>query len=869
MAVVQNASTDGSAEAAADKTSMSPLAFTPAPISADVKDDRDSGPAPSPRRPANDDARIAGDMLRSLQFRPSLWPYLLALIASAIYGGTLFGVAGFDARVLEADPDALLKAAISACPFVLFFLLAGFAREVQRVRHSADAMSRVAVRLVTPATSAQDEIVSLSQTVRMEVASLGDGLERGVLRIGDLELVASDLLRRLEQAYASADAKMHTLTRRLSSERESLEAYAERVGDTILNSRRQIDLDLKMASEQIALRVRETSVGIMSNVEDHAKGAIRDAEQALEAKAKEVSRLLESYSSSIRAATEQANIEADAIREKLVAQSAASIKAMNDVLLASQHQFATTQEKVTETFTSRSKDMAAALETSEQNFTKNAEALSNHLRTLEGPTLARIIETAQEIKKSGESLNGALDGFEGKVSELSLGAVSNIDALVTKVQTEFETQIASADAQAERNISILSTTLTSGIEGVNKALLDGLREFSAVLGDAKTGEEVQAAAAELRGALQASLDEFRTEFGGVCDALSDVFVGNSDRVSESVIRASEVTVARVQDAGNRLAAAVEDTGALVISDLSALNTDILKKIEDTSAISAKAVHDAARQPLADIHRDSQRAKEEAINSLKKLSELNAVIRSTIAAAEKRIGFVSGSLVNQTEIFLKLVEGSRINPGKDAPVAPLQTRPPQAPSLDMSRILRSVEEAAAVHRSEPSHLERLGETIPEPIAVTTRPTVEASEADGVDSLPLPDRDSPGWMSRLLARASRSDEQPQTIAMPGDAADIVYVDALSSALTAFADGEDVVLGEEIYQSAGVSIFRRIQARYAEPSFRASADKLAHGFQEALRDYLVAGADQSDWSAFIDDHLAGLITAHATGRIFAKPV
>jgi hypothetical protein len=46
-----------------------------------------------------------------------------------------------------------------------------------------DAMARVAVHLVMPAASAQDEVVSLSQTVRLEIASLGDGIERGIFGV--------------------------------------------------------------------------------------------------------------------------------------------------------------------------------------------------------------------------------------------------------------------------------------------------------------------------------------------------------------------------------------------------------------------------------------------------------------------------------------------------------------------------------------------------------------------------------------------------------------------------------------------------------------------------------------------------------------
>jgi hypothetical protein len=879
MAFVQNSSSDNAEGKAVDRPSMSSRSPSlSSGNSADLRLDRPESAVKANRHPANDDAKFVGDMLRSMQYRPSVWPYLLAFLACGIYAGSLIGFARVDLTSFTPDQDGLLKAAMAACPFILFLLLASFARQVLRVRHSADAMARVAVHLVMPAASAQDEVVSLSQTVRMEIASLGDGIERGIMRIGDMELVASDLLRRLEQSYASADAKMHALTRRLSNERESLETYAERVGDTILNSRKQIDLDLKMAGEQISGRVRETALEIMSGVEVHARAAIGQAEGALDDKAREIGAMLEHYIQSVRATADMANNETGAMQERLVRQSAENIKFLQDVLSASEREFGTLQERVIDTFAQRTEGMAETMQNAENNIVLKADELLFQLTLFQGPAMKRLTETSAEIRDAGDSLAIALNGFEGKIETLSAGAKVSMDALAATVQTELETQIAHFDAQADRNISILNETLSTGVQSINATLIGGLREFSDALDAAKTAEQMHAAVVDLRGVMQAGLRDFRGDFAEVSEALSGVFVSSTDRVTDDVVHASEVALARVQDASERLAASVQDTGALIINDLTKLNRELLKSVEAAAAASARTVSEAANLPLAEVQRENKRIKEEAVSSLKKLSELNNVIRSTIAAAEKRIGAVSRSLVNQTEAFVRLVDNGRELSVPDAPVSQpafvreqASRKPPEA-AVEIIRALKGMSDALT---STPSPFEapRLGSVADSRMSPGTAPRKPTKPAGSMDDAGSADRgqidpagslnrESPDWMSGLLSRASHSEEG-EAVGAPDQVSDVVHVKLLGEALASFSRGELIELGEDIYSATGLAMFQRIQERYAtEVSFRSSADRIATSFNEALVNHLRSGAQLGDWSRFIDDHLAGLMTAHATG-------
>ena len=73
-------------------------------------------------------------------------------------------------------------------PVVFFFVLAALYRRTQEMRLVSRAMTEVALRLAEPEVVATDSVLSLSQTIRREVAAMGDGIERAVARAGELEL---------------------------------------------------------------------------------------------------------------------------------------------------------------------------------------------------------------------------------------------------------------------------------------------------------------------------------------------------------------------------------------------------------------------------------------------------------------------------------------------------------------------------------------------------------------------------------------------------------------------------------------------------------------------------------------------------------
>ncbi|MCC2106520.1 MAG: hypothetical protein KDJ40_02570, partial [Hyphomicrobiales bacterium] len=124
--------------------------------------------------PANDDRRSVGQILQAMQVRPSKGPYVAATVVSLVWMGLWFAWAMANRTMLLSGDIARIEPAMAALalvgPVAFFFLLAVIARRAQEMRLTARSMSEVAVRLAEPETIATEQVITLSQAIRREVA---------------------------------------------------------------------------------------------------------------------------------------------------------------------------------------------------------------------------------------------------------------------------------------------------------------------------------------------------------------------------------------------------------------------------------------------------------------------------------------------------------------------------------------------------------------------------------------------------------------------------------------------------------------------------------------------------------------------------
>ena len=90
----------------------------------------------------------------------------------------------------------MLLALAALGPMFFFFGFAALARRLHELRLSARSITQVALRLAEPETVAGENVAILSQAIRREIASMGDGIERALARAAELETLVRRKSRR-------------------------------------------------------------------------------------------------------------------------------------------------------------------------------------------------------------------------------------------------------------------------------------------------------------------------------------------------------------------------------------------------------------------------------------------------------------------------------------------------------------------------------------------------------------------------------------------------------------------------------------------------------------------------------------------------
>ena len=132
---------------------------------------------------------------------------------------------------------------------VIFFVSMGLVlRRSQEMRLTARSMAEAAIRLAEPETFATEHVVTLSQAIRREVASMGDGIERALARAGELETMVRSEVASLERTYGENERRIRVLLNELSSERESIVVNADRVSAALTSAQSALTGELEAAT---------------------------------------------------------------------------------------------------------------------------------------------------------------------------------------------------------------------------------------------------------------------------------------------------------------------------------------------------------------------------------------------------------------------------------------------------------------------------------------------------------------------------------------------------------------------------------------------------------------------------------------------
>src|SRR3974377_943158 len=148
-----------------------------------------------PNRAANDDRANVGQVLQAIHRRPTPLPYAIAGVAAFLWVARSFTTAYLFSEELHAilaSPRTGIAAAVGlicavVVPVVFFYVLAHMFRRRRMWHFVTETRAGGARRIAQRKAAANEEIVTVGQAIRREVAAMGDGVERAHAPAAELE----------------------------------------------------------------------------------------------------------------------------------------------------------------------------------------------------------------------------------------------------------------------------------------------------------------------------------------------------------------------------------------------------------------------------------------------------------------------------------------------------------------------------------------------------------------------------------------------------------------------------------------------------------------------------------------------------------
>src|SRR6202030_4019509 len=228
------------------------------------------------------DQESIGQLLQSLQRRPTKTPFYIASLFAALWliGATML-VVSFGGQLSDTIGQGATIIGVAGgvgTPIVFFYALAHMVARSNELRIIANSMAEATLRFAEPESVARDSMVSVGQAIRREVAAMGDGLERALARAGELETLLNNEVAALERAYNDNEVRIRNLLDGLAQQRETLVGQAEQVRNAITNVHLDLSHDITTVSELIG----ERGTALLERLERTSDDTTRAIETASE-----------------------------------------------------------------------------------------------------------------------------------------------------------------------------------------------------------------------------------------------------------------------------------------------------------------------------------------------------------------------------------------------------------------------------------------------------------------------------------------------------------------------------------------------------------------------------------------------------------
>jgi len=570
--------------------------------------------------PANDDRAAIGPIVQALQSRrPSRAPFVAAAVAALVWLAlcaayvvlrlppTEMNLAA--ARDALLRPETVLLALAALGPTILLFGFAALARRMQELRVSAGSITRVALRLAEPETAASEQVATLSQAIRREVAAMGDGVERALARAAELETLVRSEVSTLESAYSDSERRIRSLIAEMTDQRQALDrsgaAWSENFEARNAQLRGFVDETASALSSQIEESARQ-AVAAISDQGAATQDRFREASQASLARwSEQAAQAGEKFASVAGQAVASITVSGESLHDALASKIAA----------------------LEETLGARGGALVADL-------TAQTGTLDNQLNSLAGL-----------VGDGGDSVVQRISGHATRLGDSLKAQVEAIDAMMSSRQAELDDRLTDHHARFEQasnarlaefdNASVAHQTvvelaLATQASAINDAVRDGMANFESTFAQ-RSDELISRVNAETK-SLTTQID----------DKVSTI----EEAIAARVKALNETLAKNTNEIARGIGGGVDRFRDQVISPLQALST----QFDDAVSAHGAALHESIADAVDRLGAGFSAQRDEIA------ATLAAAIENLDAALAGRGDELAGSLAARIEELRALMTG---------------------------------------------------------------------------------------------------------------------------------------------------------------------------------------------------------------------
>jgi DNA anti-recombination protein RmuC len=554
---------------------------------------------------------------------------------------------------------------------------------------------------------------------------------------------------------------------------------------------------------------------------------------------------------------------------------------------------------------------------------RSAETIEALLKRLTEQVEASSVSLSETVTRSAESSVGSLSGTGDRLRHELTSVIDNLgqtsavidqaigsagdrlaavqSGLATRVE-EFQHALGGISSQVTA-LGRLSATTQSDASALAGQLAQHAEALAVVGRDlAQQQQSVDTALERRRSSLQALIGDisgrseaFEATLGRFAANVEDSFARSQARAQEisaalaAATRGASIAVAgqfeTIRDTAAKERERTAQTLQATLEQTNAQLTAALDHAADRFRQSVAEVKDMAGQVQRELDQTRQELRRGVLDLPQETSEtadaMRRVVSDQIRALKELAALVSDSGATYDVVepsATTAVAGARFE--KPLLRAAERTRELEGPS--QSEVLAPVAEAVGGPATENPTLGRIGasELIPPFARAQTQPWPPSSAAPRpvapTTSAPAStaDRGQPGWLSNLLAAASR--DEPEETASKG----AETLEALSREISGLIDnaaavemwdrwrrGDTGAVSRRLYTEAGQQAFDELRRRFrADPQFRETTTRYMQEFERLLSKIGQNDRDGAQWRAYLLSNTGKVYTilAHASGKL-----